>query len=1326
MDSSTSIAALYNQIFDTKLALGSLIKSKSRPDYETRRIQLEQNLARMSEDLEAHHQEEEHQAAMRSLDEPGLPNPVSPYLTSRSHRPSTSDATLRPHSGFVTYANNGDNGFGGHFASDGAQPTNDWDPTSSSFHNFVSQPTMNFNPPTLPAVEGEASSGCTSSSDHSCAFPSPSMPVSSHNAKKRQRESIDAPGFAGNNGGKSIRTTPSPVVTGNTTPSSTDSFDFPDDPDIYKLLGGNPKYHLREMREDQIAQERALQARREQEREDAEMAKRLSLQFDPTPSNYSEQSGNLNSLSRTTSQSFLDANGNVHRPNPPSKLLARQDTLPKQDYSSKQQTRPSQPDRCDYDNFINLASDDDQDDPVAPTSDPVKTEAGGWRGGGLNLDSHQASAWSDHATIDLSEPSNDVLMPGVQFNTRQAASDFGTNNFGGAGVYNPANSGWGSTITQAGQGVYNATKGAWNTVYGQPSQLPGSFTNTGFETSPYGHGLAGSSANPQIIDLELYEPSQQSEQQNLLTNGYVNPYESGSGDLADRYRDRYNYLTNDPTRTSTEIKDLLENIRPDEELPPENREGTPDAMLYNLMEHQKLGLSWMKSMEEGSNKGGILADDMGLGKTIQALALMVSRRSPDPNRKTTLIVAPVALLKQWEREIKQKLKPQHRLSTYILHGSGRGASWENLKTFDVVLTTFGTLSIEIKRKESIEQFKSENPNWKPMTKADRLPLLGEESKWYRVIIDEAQCIKNRNTRAAQGACALQSLTRFCMSGTPMQNNVTELFSLIKFLRIKPYNTTERFMADFVRPLKSSWPEGKERAMQKLRALLKAILLRRNKKSQIDGQPILQLPERTTECQHAEFDNDEQAVYNALETKTQLTFNKYLRTGTVGRNYSNVLVLLLRLRQACCHPHLIKDFGVASGSLELSAIDMETLAKELPPEAVHRIKEQCAADEQSVLECPVCMDAAMNAIIFIPCGHNTCSECFAKISDPTQAIANGDDGGNSVKCPQCRGKVVLSKVIDFEIFKKVYLSEQAPNDLPDKIQAFKNEDSDTEDDSEESDDSDDSGSDLGGFIVNDDAENEESEDDIGYRKGDTPFERSLKKSKPKKGTKASKGKGPEKKQGPKKTLAQLKKEGARNMKAQKRYLARLRKDWVPSAKTMKTMDILQDIQESGAGEKTIIFSQFTSLLDLLEVPIDERGWKYKRYDGSMSAEARNNAVLEFSDKPDCKIMLVSLRAGNSGLNLVAASQVIIMDPFWNPYVEEQAVDRAHRIGQQKPVRVHRMLIEGTVEDRILALQEKKRAMIESALDENASKEVGRLGIRELGFLFVSLAFAAFLA
>ena len=802
------------------------------------------------------------------------------------------------------------------------------------------------------------------------------------------------------------------------------------------------------------------------------------------------------------------------------------------------------------------------------------------------------------------------------------------------------------------------------------------------------------------------------------------------------YLDRINHVTNDPTRTRDEMKALLENIRPDEDLPPENREGTPDAMTYALMEHQKLGLAWLKKMEDSEQKGGILADDMGLGKTIQALALIVSHRSTDPLCKTTLIVAPVALMKQWEREIKSKLKPgpQHSLKTMILHGSNRLQPWERLRTYDVVLTTFGTLGSEYKRFEANKAKQRANPNWRPTARDDQLAMLGEKCKWYRVIIDEAQCIKNKSTKNSLAAWTLQARFRFCMTGTPMMNSVDELYSLIRFLRITPWNDSTKFNSHFARPLKGQSRAAKDQAMEKLQVLLKAILLRRTKTSTIDGKPILNLPPRSTEARHGIFSDDEKEFYNALETRTRLQFNKYLKAGTVGRNYSNILVLLLRLRQACCHPYLLRDFAEKTFEGGLSEETMTELAKELAPDAILRLKILSKPADETVtvesnqhenaeiaspgdetgtsLECPICMDATANATIFIPCGHITCSECFARVTDPTQAIAEGEAPetrtAGEAKCPSCRGKIMASKVIDHTTFKKVYMPEIFESEMQNsQVEELENEDSDESDDE---DDADEKGN-LKDFIVDD-----ESDDQKGYRARATPFEKASKQSKKARGKAKAKEEKPARK-----TFAQLKRESHSSAKARRRYLKRLARDWESSAKIEKTMEILRNVRntpdpETKQPEKVIIFSQFTSLLDLLEVPIDRESWKYQRYDGSMSSAARNQAVESFTDKPDVTIMLISLKAGNSGLNLTAASQVVIFDPFWNPYIEEQAIDRAHRIGQQKPVHVHRVLVENTVEDRILALQEKKRTMIEAALDEGESRRIGRLGTADLAFLF----------
>lgn len=401
-------------------------------------------------------------------------------------------------------------------------------------------------------------------------------------------------------------------------------------------------------------------------------------------------------------------------------------------------------------------------------------------------------------------------------------------------------------------------------------------------------------------------------------------------------------------------------------------------------------------------------------------------------------------------------------------------------------------------------------------------------------------------------------------------------------------------------------------------------------------------------------------------------------------------------------------------------DLKTFAKELSDAVVTRIKEANGS-----FECPICMDAFPNPAIFIPCGHSTCQECFARIADPSNAIAQGNDGVTAVKCPACRGDVNPKRITDYSSFKAVHLpheiSEVVGEDQDDEKKDSETEseadsDSSTESEDEDGDDT------LGGFIVRDDVEDEDATESEAGDGEPGPSngapKKPKKKTKSKKKSKKAKGKEKEK---PTKamTLAELKKAGARNASAKRKYLRRLRRDYVSSAKIDKTMDILKDIMATPGpeGEKTIIFSQWTSLLDLLEVPVDREGWGYRRYDGSMNAKMRGDAVDDFGDrKKDVRIMLVSLKAGNAGLNLNMASQVIILDPFWNPYIEEQAIDRAHRLGQTRPVTVHRVLVKGTVEDRIIDLQEKKRALISEALDEKASQSMGRLGARELAYLF----------
>ena len=639
-----------------------------------------------------------------------------------------------------------------------------------------------------------------------------------------------------------------------------------------------------------------------------------------------------------------------------------------------------------------------------------------------------------------------------------------------------------------------------------------------------------------------------------------------------------------------------------------------------------------------------------------------------------------------------------------------------------------------------------------------------------------------------------------MTGTPMMNNITELYSLIQFLGIKPYNDWERFRKDFDRPMRGSYQL--DETMQRFQAFLKACLLRRTKKTMIDGQPIITLPDRVTMIDHAVFDEDQQEFYNSLEKGAQRTVNKYLARGTVGKNYTNVLELLLRLRQACDHPHLIKNHAekdaAAAGGVDGATDNLLKLALEaLTPDAVSRLK------EQDGLECAVCMDVAGNATIFTPCGHYSCSECFTKVSDPANLEPVRDDGVGEgtlkFRCIHCRALIDPRRVTNYDAFKRAHMPDELePQELAedeeteehvkdldlvtdsedesssddesdaepiddfiddrDEDQLTSHEDSDKDEESDQ--DSDENDDKLGDYsreeferrldqglayqqeeerkkeekrkedaaaaknasmrLKDEDGSDDDEESGLLSASRNRSTTRASSRVSVKQQAKEKKSKKGKQKKAPKrKSLSMLQKESRSSVKAREKYMKLLKKRWVSSAKIEECVKILTNIGDHHPNEKTIVFSQFTTFLDLVEIPLADQHFGFTRYDGSMSPAQRADAVDRFTRDPRTTVMLVSLKAGNAGLNLTVANHIVLLDPFWNPYIEEQAIDRAHRIGQRREVRIHRILIAGTVEDRIIALQEQKRQIIEGALDEQAGRQIARLGVRDLTYLFVSL-------
>ncbi|ORY60553.1 SNF2 family N-terminal domain-containing protein [Pseudomassariella vexata] len=842
----------------------------------------------------------------------------------------------------------------------------------------------------------------------------------------------------------------------------------------------------------------------------------------------------------------------------------------------------------------------------------------------------------------------------------------------------------------------------------------------GSTSNPYGTPGSGGSL------LDIANRTNHYDYQNG-TDGFGNPIPH----LPQQIRDYVEDYMGNPQKTAEEIRNLLSTISPDMEVPPEGQEGTPDGLKVFLYRHQKMALKWMENMEaDNQKKGGILADDMGLGKTVSTIALMLSRRvewdrfnSSNRPVKTNVIVGPVALIKQWEREIDKKVNYRHRFEVHNYHS--KKVDYNTLRQKDIVLTTYGTLGAELKKFEEYVKKSTQRGESIDESHLQKLcPFLSPKSQFHRVVLDEAQCIKNKKTQAAKAAGRIVAEYRWCLSGTPMMNSVSELASLINFLRIKPYCETDKFSRTFgCLSATRSGGHNRDKAMRQLQTLLKAIMMRRSKTSIIDGKPIIDLKPKIETVDHVVFNEDDGQFYRDLETESRVTISKYLREGTVGKHYSIALVLLLRLRQACCHPYLhLTDLDY--GNNEIPEDVMLELAKTLAPAVVNRIK------EAEGFECPICYDAVDNPSIMLPCGHDTCAECLDRLTGNAEQrnLQNGNEGGSKVHCPECRGDIDIKKVITYEYFKKVHMPQpdEATTTAAEKEETASESEDNNETDSEDETD-DDMGDDdvdergnLKDFVVNDDNDGVNADDvdpdttDLNDELG-TVIEKS-KATKKSKRPKKNKGKAKQKELEVKPhMLKDLRKDAGKSQEAYRRYMRYLKKIWLPSAKVTKCQELIADIQQT--GEKTIVFSQWTLLLDLLEIPIKhELKLGYRRYDGGMSATQRDHAVRDFMENDDVKVILVSLKAGNAGLNLTSASQVIIMDPFWNPYIEMQAIDRAHRIGQQNTVKVHRVLIENTVEDRIVLLQEKKRKLVDAALDEGAAKNIGRLNADDLAYLF----------
>ncbi|NXN51170.1 TTF2 factor, partial [Rynchops niger] len=391
----------------------------------------------------------------------------------------------------------------------------------------------------------------------------------------------------------------------------------------------------------------------------------------------------------------------------------------------------------------------------------------------------------------------------------------------------------------------------------------------------------------------------------------------------------------------------------------------PSELKVPLLQHQKQALAWLLWRESQKPCGGILADDMGLGKTLTMIALILARKQMKTEKRkekleiwlskndstvipshSTLIICPASLIHHWKKEIDRRVG-YGKLRVYLYHGPNRDKHAEVLSEYDVVVTTYSILSKEVPTSKEEGEVPAEDYDVGSRS-SPCSPLL--RVAWARVILDEAHNIKNPKVQTSIAVCKLRASARWAVTGTPIQNNLLDMYSLLRFLRCSPF--------DEFKVWKHQVDNNTKKGGERLSLLTRSLLLRRTK-DQLDstGKPLVSLPQRSTQLHQLKLSAEEQSVYNVLFARSRSTLQSYLKRQeqkNEGREYAgcnpfekvaqefavsekeflagsqsgsqvsstvHVLSMLLRLRQCCCHLSLLKvaldQVNLSSEGLSLS-------------------------------------------------------------------------------------------------------------------------------------------------------------------------------------------------------------------------------------------------------------------------------------------------------------------------------------------------------------------------------------------------------------------------
>ena len=691
-----------------------------------------------------------------------------------------------------------------------------------------------------------------------------------------------------------------------------------------------------------------------------------------------------------------------------------------------------------------------------------------------------------------------------------------------------------------------------------------------------------------------------------------------------------------------------------------------------LREYQHIGLDWLVTMCD-NQLNGILADEMGLGKTIQTIALLAHLASARGIWGQHLVVVPTSVLVNWEMEFKRWL-PGFKILCY--HGSAKERKrkrrgWNDPNKFHVLITSYQLIlqdSHVFKRK-----------------------------RWHYLILDEAQNIKNFKSKRWQVLLTFRTERRLLLTGTPLQNNVMELWSLMHFLMPDVFQSQKEFQDWFSDPVRNM-VEGKaalnhkksKEILDSLHKVLRPFILRRLKKD-----VAKQMPKKYEHVVHCRLSKRQRILYE------EFMANSATRNTLARGNFLGLMNVLMQLRKVCNHPDIfagrpiVSPFQMSQG-IELSVPTCVSTALEARGWA------DCVSSVPS-LSSPSRMDRSAAQQVARLCTPESDFESMAPpdVTGETPSFSNGllqpapdADGqfmahwteANRVRAAQRAERVQRHGRVNALRCDEGRLGRTYSQRLIDLVTIVPRDQART-------------GSRGGGWadtppsalraMVKSSAERAADCADMVSR-----FVCLIPKAR-----------------APAIRLARLRPTAARRAQASFRKFKALADPSLAifrPAMARQTMSFpdrrliqwdcgkLQQLaqllkQLKTGGHRVLIFTQMTKMLNILEQFLNIYGWTYLRLDGTTKPEQRQRLMEKFNNNDKIFCFILSTRSGGVGVNLTGADTVVFYDTDWNPAMDLQAQDRCHRIGQTREVHIYRLITKNTVEENILKKSNQKREM-----------------------------------